>query len=145
MTCTCGREPLGAAGERFIRPRLSSPMFRSPTSVHRGLRNMASHDENPQLALTEGKKAKPGATWKEGETHVLPHNNIPVVFAAFMACTFLAALDQVSPTDRDLNWSRSHLPLDHRRDRVANNRPRPEGRFGIQLGWNARSLFGACK
>jgi len=66
---------------------------------------MAGHKETPQLTPTpptptEEKKAKPGATWKAGETHHLPHNNIPVVFAAFMACTFLAALDQVSsPTE----------------------------------------------
>jgi len=43
----------------------------------------------------EEKKAKPGASWKDGETHVLPKNNIPVVFTSFMFCIFLAALDQV--------------------------------------------------
>ena len=62
---------------------------------------MASLEEKSQPAPapptpTEEKKAKPGAAWKEGETHVLPKNNLPVVFAAFMFCTFLAALDQVS-------------------------------------------------
>lgn len=44
----------------------------------------------------EEKKAKHGAAWKAGETHVLPNNNLPVVFTSFMFCTFLAALDQVS-------------------------------------------------
>jgi len=63
---------------------------------------MAGHEEKPQLASapptpTEEKKAKPGATWKAGETQHLPHNNLPIVFTAFMACTFLAALDQVRP------------------------------------------------
>lgn len=39
-------------------------------------------------------KAKPGSSWKAEETHVLPKNNLPVVFTGLMACTFLAALDQ---------------------------------------------------
>jgi len=61
---------------------------------------MAGTEEKPQSAPAspvhaEEKKAKPGASWKDGETHVLPKNNIPVVFAALMFCTFLAALDQV--------------------------------------------------
>ena len=59
--------------------------------------------EKPQSAPTlpahpEEKKARPGATWKDGETHVLPKNNLPIVFTSFMFCTFLAALDQVSPS-----------------------------------------------
>ncbi|KZV73419.1 MFS amino acid permease [Peniophora sp. CONT] len=40
------------------------------------------------------KKAKPGASWKANEEHVLPPNNIPVVFSALMLTVFLAALDQ---------------------------------------------------
>ncbi|KAI9064407.1 MFS amino acid permease [Trametes sanguinea] len=32
--------------------------------------------------------------WKQGEELVLPKNNIPIVFAGLMCCTFLAALDQ---------------------------------------------------
>ncbi|KAI0374864.1 MFS amino acid permease [Pilatotrama ljubarskyi] len=40
------------------------------------------------------KGGKPGQHWKEGEEHVLPKNNIPIVFAGLMCCTFLAALDQ---------------------------------------------------
>ena len=61
---------------------------------------MAGIEDKPQSAPpspthAEEKKAKPGAAWKVGETHVLPKNNLPVVFTAFMFCTFLAALDQV--------------------------------------------------
>ncbi|RPD66097.1 MFS amino acid permease [Lentinus tigrinus ALCF2SS1-7] len=41
-----------------------------------------------------GDKAKPGAHWKLNEEHVLPKNNIPIVFTGLMACVFLAALDQ---------------------------------------------------
>ncbi|KAF9651438.1 MFS general substrate transporter [Thelephora ganbajun] len=60
---------------------------------------MAGSEEHTQSspippAHAEEKKAKPGAAWKEGETHVLPRNNLPIVFTAFMFCTFLAALDQ---------------------------------------------------
>ncbi|KAI0362066.1 MFS amino acid permease [Trametes cingulata] len=40
------------------------------------------------------KGGKPGQHWKEGEEHVLPKNNIPIVFTGLMCCTFLAALDQ---------------------------------------------------
>lgn len=73
-----------------------------PAVAHRRQRNMTGTEEKPQLtpsppAHAEEKKAKPGATWKEGETHVLPKNNLPVVFTGFMFCIFLAALDQVSP------------------------------------------------
>ena len=69
---------------------------------------MANPKENPQLnpvlpSPAEGRKAKPGAAWKDGETHVLPHNNLPVVFGAFMCCVFLAALDQVSLPLAQLN------------------------------------------
>jgi hypothetical protein len=59
---------------------------------------MADTKEHPQPppAPAEEKKAKPGAGWKDSETHVLPKNNLPLVFAALGLCTFLAALDQVS-------------------------------------------------
>ena len=64
---------------------------------------MTGTEEMSQSAPTlpshpEEKKARPGATWKDGETHVLPKNNLPIVFTSFMFCTFLAALDQVSPS-----------------------------------------------
>ena len=58
--------------------------------------------EKEQIAATpalsdpeKGEKAKPGQHWKLNEEHVLPNNNITLVFAGLMACTFLAALDQV--------------------------------------------------
>jgi hypothetical protein len=96
---------------------------------------MASSKERPQSSrpsTADGKKAKPGAAWKDGETHVLPHNNLPVVFTAFMCCTFLAALDQVSLSFVQLNclvwidFDRTFVcsvRLDHRRDRIADDRP----------------------
>lgn len=61
---------------------------------------MADTKQHPQPTPApshhdEEKKAKPGASWKDGETHVLPKNNLPVVFIGFGFCTFLAALDQV--------------------------------------------------
>ncbi|KAF9053859.1 MFS general substrate transporter [Hymenopellis radicata] len=40
------------------------------------------------------RKAKPGESWKSLETHVLPKNNMVVVFIGLMCCTFLAAIDQ---------------------------------------------------
>ncbi|KAG7447925.1 MFS general substrate transporter [Guyanagaster necrorhizus] len=40
------------------------------------------------------KKGKPGESWKAQETQVLPRNRLPIVFFGFMACVFLAALDQ---------------------------------------------------
>lgn len=49
--------------------------------------------ESAKSALTT--KAKPGASWKANEQHVLPKNNIPLVFSGLMLCVFLAALDQV--------------------------------------------------
>uniref|UniRef100_A0A8H7Y510 Major facilitator superfamily (MFS) profile domain-containing protein n=1 Tax=Psilocybe cubensis TaxID=181762 RepID=A0A8H7Y510_PSICU len=39
-------------------------------------------------------KAKPGASWKTDETHVLPHNNLTLVFSGLMCTVFLAAIDQ---------------------------------------------------
>lgn len=40
-------------------------------------------------------KTKPGKHWKDNEEHVLPKNRMSLVFTGLMACTFLAALDQV--------------------------------------------------
>ena len=92
-----------AVGKEIYKIALRVPwvvLCSPPVSVHRGQRNMAGIEEKSQSAPAspthaEEKKAKPGAAWKEGETHVLPKNNLPVVFTAFMLCTFLAALDQV--------------------------------------------------
>ena len=40
-------------------------------------------------------KARPGASWKDGEQHVVPYNRLGFVFAGLMCCIFLAAIDQV--------------------------------------------------
>ncbi|KAF8201537.1 MFS amino acid permease [Pholiota molesta] len=40
------------------------------------------------------KKAPPGASWKENEQHLLPKNNLTIVFAGLMCTVFLAAIDQ---------------------------------------------------
>ena len=122
---------------------------------------MASTEDHPQstptpLAHAEEKKAKPGAAWKEGETHVLPKNSLPVVFICFAFCTFLAALDQVSLSPTQPNprtWTdpstsfffskKKHVRsprLDHCRDRIADNCPRIEGRRGLQLDWQVRNV-----
>lgn len=59
---------------------------------------MADTKEQPQptpAPSAHAEKIEPGAAWKDGETHVLPKNNLPIVFTALGFCTFLAALDQV--------------------------------------------------
>ncbi|CAA7271543.1 unnamed protein product [Cyclocybe aegerita] len=50
----------------------------------------------PEKSEKRAGKAKvpPGASWKEAETHVLPKNNLAIVFSGLMACVFLAAIDQ---------------------------------------------------
>lgn len=45
--------------------------------------------------VEEPGKKKPGQAWKQNEEHVLPKNNLGIVFFGLMSCTFLAALDQV--------------------------------------------------
>ncbi|KDN44417.1 hypothetical protein RSAG8_05464, partial [Rhizoctonia solani AG-8 WAC10335] len=40
------------------------------------------------------KKGKPGETWKGGEVHKIPHNNLMLVFPGLMLTVFLAAMDQ---------------------------------------------------
>jgi hypothetical protein len=76
---------------------------------------MADTKEQPQTTLAppppHAEKAKPGAAWKDGETHVLPKNNLPIVFTALGFCTFLAALDQVSPLNEFIKPSLSSTPL----------------------------------
>lgn len=44
----------------------------------------------------EKEKARPGASWKDKEEHVLPKNRLGIVFFGLMCTMFLAALDQVS-------------------------------------------------
>ena len=41
-------------------------------------------------------EARPGASWKNKEEHVLPTNRLDIVFFGLMCTAFLAALDQVS-------------------------------------------------
>ncbi|KAF7294823.1 MFS domain-containing protein [Mycena indigotica] len=48
----------------------------------------------PTEAPAKEEKAKPGASWKAGETQTLPKNNLPIVFLALTLTTFLAAMDQ---------------------------------------------------
>lgn len=36
--------------------------------------------------------------WKVGEEHVLPHNNLKIVFPGLMLTVFLSAMDQVRHT-----------------------------------------------
>ncbi|KAK7686305.1 hypothetical protein QCA50_010529 [Cerrena zonata] len=50
-------------------------------------------DPSTEMPVGE-KKAKPGQAWKANEEHVVPHNNLPLVFCALMLTLFLAALDQ---------------------------------------------------
>ncbi|KAG8750552.1 hypothetical protein FRC11_010314, partial [Ceratobasidium sp. 423] len=40
------------------------------------------------------KKGNPGETWKQGEVHKIPHNNLLLVFPGLMLTVFLAAMDQ---------------------------------------------------
>jgi hypothetical protein len=48
---------------------------------------------------SKSQKAKPGASWKADEEHVLPKNKMVFVFTGLMLCVFLAALDQASHTN----------------------------------------------
>lgn len=50
--------------------------------------------EKPHPGLGEKVHHKPGASWKANEEHVLPKNNLPLVFSGLMLTVFLAALDQ---------------------------------------------------
>lgn len=98
-----GAEPRADAEDLYKAPTVScqQSLVSLPQFTVGTHRNMADTKEHPQPAPAspthvEEKKAKPGAGWKDNETHVLPKNNLPVVFAALGLCTFLAALDQVS-------------------------------------------------
>ncbi|KDR73516.1 hypothetical protein GALMADRAFT_614600 [Galerina marginata CBS 339.88] len=52
-----------------------------------------SAPQDSQNATTK-EKARPGASWKTDETHVLPKNRLGIVFLGLMASVFLAAIDQ---------------------------------------------------
>jgi hypothetical protein len=54
---------------------------------------MSSSLDHP-LLKDPSSKAKPGASWKEKEQHVVPKNRLGIVFFGLMCSTFLAALDQ---------------------------------------------------
>jgi hypothetical protein len=68
-------------------------------------------------------KAKPGASWKDNEQHVLPKNRLGIVFFGLCCCIFLAAIDQVS----SIHWLRLvdridlFLQPDHRCNGFAHN------------------------
>ncbi|KII88358.1 hypothetical protein PLICRDRAFT_41528 [Plicaturopsis crispa FD-325 SS-3] len=48
----------------------------------------------PPATQPDAVKARPGASWKQDEEHVLPKNRLGIVFLGLMACVFLAAIDQ---------------------------------------------------
>lgn len=55
-----------------------------------------SAPDAPSDTIERGdREVKPEAHWKNNEEHVIPKNNMPLVFTGLMACVFLAALDQV--------------------------------------------------
>ncbi|KAJ3763861.1 MFS general substrate transporter [Lentinula raphanica] len=62
-------------------------MSASPPTLERS--STVKENEGLQTA-----KKEPGQSWKENETHVLPHNRLPIVFFGFMCSIFLAAMDQ---------------------------------------------------
>ncbi|CAE6475829.1 hypothetical protein ACGC1H_007256 [Rhizoctonia solani] len=51
-------------------------------------------DMSDGIEKTQLKKGKPGETWKGGEVHKIPHNNLKLVFPGLMLAVFLAAIDQ---------------------------------------------------
>ncbi|KAF9013990.1 major facilitator superfamily domain-containing protein [Cyathus striatus] len=60
-------------------------MSSSPTSESTNHQANADPEKGP---------SKPGASWKDNEEHVLPKNNLPIVFSGLMLTVFLSALDQ---------------------------------------------------
>ncbi|KAJ3732293.1 MFS general substrate transporter [Lentinula guzmanii] len=69
-------------------------MAASPTTKPEQVSSVKESDEGPVNATTVPGKKEPGQSWKENETHVLPHNRLPLVFLGFMCTIFLAAMDQ---------------------------------------------------
>ncbi|KAJ3989453.1 MFS general substrate transporter [Lentinula detonsa] len=69
-------------------------MAASPTTKPERISSVKESDEGPVTATTVPGKKEPGQSWKENETHVLPHNRLPLVFLGFMCTIFLAAMDQ---------------------------------------------------
>ncbi|KIY43560.1 MFS general substrate transporter [Fistulina hepatica ATCC 64428] len=72
-----------------------------PSTVSRSSELKTEHETPPQSPaeskIHPTEKRRPGESWKDNvnETQVLPRNNLPVVFAGFMACVFLAALGTI--------------------------------------------------
>ncbi|KAJ3744807.1 MFS general substrate transporter [Lentinula detonsa] len=69
-------------------------MAASPTTKPEHISSVKESDEGPVTATAVPGKKEPGQSWKENETHVLPHNRLPLVFLGFMCTIFLAAMDQ---------------------------------------------------
>lgn len=70
------------------------------TSIEETKQDPQSQPQSATVATDAQQKHVPGASWKEDEEHVLPHNRLGIVFFGLMSCTFLAALDQVSISER---------------------------------------------
>ncbi|TCD71968.1 hypothetical protein EIP91_000100 [Steccherinum ochraceum] len=76
----------------------------SPSSVSSAAMNAMSNGDDKQAIVDdaaprpsveiESEKTKPGATWRTNDEHVVPHNNMFLVYSALMLTLFLAALDQ---------------------------------------------------
>lgn len=60
-----------------------------------GSENQASAPPSQPVHPDHTVKAKPGASWKSNEQHVVPKNRLGIVFLGLCCCTFLAAIDQV--------------------------------------------------
>ncbi|KAK7467253.1 hypothetical protein VKT23_004310 [Stygiomarasmius scandens] len=62
---------------------------------HNAVKTGESLEDSDQIvAQDRTKKKKPGQSWKNDETHIVPKNNLPVVFLGFMCTVFLSAMDQ---------------------------------------------------
>lgn len=97
--------------------------------------------EPAQNSPAAAKNDAPGQSWKQGEEHVLPHNRIGIVFFGLMACTFLAALDQVRTAENSYDYrGLTVTSADHRCYGSAHHSPRPRWRKGLQLGGNVSVL-----
>ncbi|CAE6408597.1 unnamed protein product [Rhizoctonia solani] len=85
---------------------MSSNQTPANNSVENSARNSATDVETGDKTITNNvdasggieeaqpKKGKPGETWKGGEVHKIPHNNLKLVFPGLMLTVFLAAMDQ---------------------------------------------------
>jgi hypothetical protein len=83
-------------------------------------------------------KAAPGSTWNK-EIHVVPRNNLPVVFTGLALCIFLAALDQVCL--HDCVWPLLDTHINLVQTIVATALPTIVSKLG---GGNGYSWVGRC-